>query len=137
MFPGMADPIIFDDSNSPDVGEEREKMRKHIAFLFNTKRFSDVTIAVGGHEFPAHKTILTRYEYFDKLFNWKELKKEEKQKITIKDISSEVFEIMLEFIYNGQLSDWKEQLKGRVEDLIIAADMVCSKTCLETIGHFI
>lgn len=136
----MAKLINSEDSNSPEVVAEREKVRESCAKLFDTKLFSDVTIVVKGvkgdcHEFLAHKLILSaRYKYFATLFsNWKEANE---NRITINDIEPEVFNIILEFIYKGQLSNWKEKLERHAVDLIQATDMVCSK-CLETIGYFI
>lgn len=86
-------------------------------------------------EFPAHKLILSaRYEYFALLFsNWKQAKD---NKITIHDSAPEVFNIILEFIHKGQLSNWEEKLETHAVDLIKASNMVCSK-CPETIGYFI
>lgn len=127
----MAEAINSENSKSPEVAAEREKAREISAKLFDTKLFSDVTIVVKGVGFSAHKAILsTRYEYFALLFsNWKEANE---NKITIHNIEPEVFNIILEFIYKGQLSNWKEKLETHAVDLIKATDMVCSK-CPETI----
>lgn len=135
MFQTMAEFITSEDSNSPEVLIEKKEAEKTNAKLFDTKLFSDVTIVVKGVEFRAHKSVLgTRYEYFETMFrNWKEA---EQNKITIHNIAPEVFNIVLEFVYKGQLSGWVEKLETHAVDLIEASNMVCSK-CPETIGHFI
>lgn len=127
--------INSEDSNSPEVTVEIQKARETNDKLFDTKIFADVTIVVKGVEFSAHKAILSaRYEYFALLFSsWKEASE---NKITLQNIEPEVFEIILEFIYKGRLSNWKQKLETHAVDLIKATDMVCSK-CPETIGYFI
>lgn len=132
----MAEFITSEDSNSPEDLADRERHRKDISELFDMTVFPDITIVVNCVEFRANKCILsTRCGYFKTMFtsNWKE---GEQNKITLNDIAPEVFKIVLEFIYKGQLSDWKEQLEKHGDDLIEAANMVFSKTCLETIGYF-
>lgn len=123
----MTQPIISEDSNSPEDQAEKDEARNFTARLFDTKKFCDVTFVVNGVHFRAHKIILSeRYEYFDAMFsNWKEAGQ---NKIIIPDIVPEVFEIILEFIYKGQLSNWKEKLEEHAVDLIKAANLVCSKT---------
>ncbi len=117
----------YEDSNSPEVIAEKEECRKTLITLFDTKKFSDVTFVVNKVEFSAHKSILsTRSVYFDRMFSdWKESKV---NKVTICDIAPEVFEIILEFIYKGQISDWNLKLNAYAVDLIVAANMVGSKT---------
>lgn len=134
----MAEPINSEDLNSLDVQAEKKEAEKIGAKLFDTKIFSDVTFDVNGVEFPAHKCILsTRYKYFESMFrsDWNEA--DPKKPIEILGIAPDIFKIVLEFIYKGELSDWKVKWKTHAVDLIKAADMVCSKTCLETIGYFI
>lgn len=131
----MAEAIISEDSNSPDVLEEKKKAVKAIAKLFDSKLLSDVTFVVRGVEFPAHKSILAvRYKYFETMFkSWKEA---DDNKIIIDNIAPEVFNIVLEFVYIGHLSGWVAKLEAHAVDLIKASNMVCSK-CPETIGHFV
>lgn len=132
----MSDFSVFsEDSNSPDVLEERNEARKYVSTLFATKDFSDVTFVVNDIEYHAHKNILSRFDYFYSMFkNWKEGKE---NKIPISDVAPEIFNIVLEFIYENRLSNWSEKMKEHSVDLIKAANMVCSKTCPETIDYFI
>jgi len=86
--------------------------------------FSDATISVHGIEFYVHKCILAaRYAFFKKMFTggWKE---GEENAAIIKEMSPEVFRIILEFIYKGELADWKAKLEKYADDLIKATDML-------------
>ncbi|XP_031634236.1 BTB/POZ and MATH domain-containing protein 6-like [Contarinia nasturtii] len=117
----MADLITSEDSNSPEDQAELKEARNTTAKLFDTKLFSDVTFIVKGVEFRAHKNILsTRYVYFEILFSERH---ETEKEVTMHGIKPEVFKIVLEFIYKGQLSDWKEKMEKHADDLIKAADM--------------
>lgn len=137
VFSTMAEAISSEDSNSPEAQADRKAAIQKFADAFETKMFSDVTLVVKGVEFSAHKQVLSiQNKYFQNLFNdWKEA---EANKVTIAlDVEPDVFKIILEFIYKAQLSHREKKLDAHAVDLIKAADMVCSKTCPETIGNFI
>lgn len=137
IFPAMSEfSILTEDSNSPDIKEEKDDARKYISKLFDTKKYSDVTFVVNGLEYRAHKNILSRFDYFDSMFS-SSFQEGKENKISISDIAPEIFNIMLEFIYRNRLSNWKEIMQSHSDELMKAADLVCSRTCPETIGLFI
>lgn len=113
---------ISEESNSPEVLEEQRGVTVFVSGLFDTKKRYDVTFEVNGIEYHAHKLILSRFDYFDSMFsNWKEGKE---KKIPISNVTPEIFNIMLEFIYKGRLVNWKHKMKQHSVDLLKAADMV-------------
>ena len=87
--------------------------------LLKDSRFSDIKIVVGTQTFSAHKCILAaQSHYFAAMFesNMKEVKEDE---VHITDISANIMEEILRFIYTGKIS--VEQT--RMTDLLIVADM--------------
>ena len=87
--------------------------------LLKDSRFSDIKIVVGTQTFSAHKCILAaQSHYFAAMFesNMKEVKEGE---VHITDISANIMEEILRFIYTGKIS--VEQT--RMTDLLIVADM--------------
>lgn len=72
------------------------------ASLLESQVLSDITFVVQGFHFKAHRAILaTRSEYFDAMFSggFMESKKDE---FEVLDVSSEVFENLLIYIYTNQ-----------------------------------
>jgi hypothetical protein len=111
--------------------------------LFHSKKFSDVEFILGGNNkksinegvidekninsLKAHKCILSEFSsYFESLFNF-----EKGDKIHIKDVNFLSFEIVIEYIYTGELNyDYKiRESSGKFNplevfvDIIILADM--------------
>lgn len=136
-FLAMSEFSIFsEDSNSPDIMEEKEDARNFISKLFDTKKYSDVTFVVNGFEYRAHRNILSRFDYFDSMFS-PSFQEGKENKISINNIAPEIFNIMLEFIYRNRLSNWKEIMQAHSEKLLKAANLVCSRICPKAIGYFI
>ena len=78
-----------------------EQVSQHFGKLFNDKEFSDVEIECGGEIFSCHKAILsTRSDVFRAMFQ-ADMTETRTQKVTIKDMDSEVAREMLQFIYTG------------------------------------
>ncbi|XP_037817214.1 protein roadkill-like [Lucilia sericata] len=103
-----------------DFFESRyEKLNSDFANLFLNPKFADVTIKVkDGHEFKAHKAILSaRSEVFAALFDHK-MKENDENCVAITDVDSAVCEEMLRFIYSGKVKN----LSTTLEQLLIAAD---------------
>lgn len=75
----------------------------HIAALFKTKDFTDITLIVGGTRFPAHRVILaSRCEYFRALL-FGGLAETHSSIIHLNGISPSAFSHVLEYIYTGKL----------------------------------
>ncbi len=79
---------------------------------------SNVTIVAGGKEFKAHKAILSaRSPVFRAMFEH-DMREAIKNQVTIEDLSPEVVQEVLTFVYTGQ----SPNLKGMSADLLRAAD---------------
>ncbi|KAL5967683.1 BTB/POZ domain-containing protein 9 [Taenia solium] len=104
---------VFVDHSSEIVG--------HIAALFKTKDFSDITLIVGGTRFPAHRVILaSRCEYFRALL-FGGLAETHSSVIHLNGISPSAFFHVLEFIYTGKLC-----ISGvTIEDAFDILGLVC------------
>jgi hypothetical protein len=79
---------------------------------------ADFVFKCGGKAFPCHKVILcARSSVFKGMLarDWDEAKKGE---ATIEDVEPEVLEMMLEFIYSGEVA----AMEGRAKELLYAAD---------------
>ncbi|XP_057318343.1 speckle-type POZ protein-like [Microplitis mediator] len=86
--------------------------------LYNTKMGFDTIINVDDKEFQAHKIILmTRSPVLAAMFSHDMIEKKE-NKISIPDISSGIFEMVLKYIYTDEVTD----LDLYADDLLEAAD---------------
>lgn len=99
--------------------------------LSRPSRFSDVLlVSSDGVDFPAHKAILAaRSPVFDAMFSHEEVSEVTERRVVIEDISSEVMEPLLAYLYSGDTKD-----VGRYSvELLAAADKVSflgQKSCL-------
>lgn len=121
------------------------KLSDDLGNLFDNERFSDVTLAVSGREFQAHKAILAgksfarplhicqplltspllrpfaaRSPVFAAMFEH-EMEERKQNRVAISDVEHEVLKEMLRFIYTGKASN----LDKMADDLLAAADKVC------------
>jgi speckle-type POZ protein len=88
--------------------------------LYDEMKFSDVIFKVRGHEFPAHKIVLTaRSEVLDAMFQHP-TKENLTNQIEIEDVEPIVFQELLRFIYTGRLST--VSMETFAVGLLIAAD---------------
>ncbi|KAF0306793.1 Protein roadkill [Amphibalanus amphitrite] len=86
--------------------------------LFESQRFSDVTLSVGGREFQAHKALLAaRSPVFAAMFEH-EMEERKHNRVDITDVDHEVLREMLRFIYTGKTNN----LEKMADDLLAAAD---------------
>ncbi|KAK8733307.1 hypothetical protein OTU49_006572 [Cherax quadricarinatus] len=86
--------------------------------LFESQRFSDVTLSVSGREFQAHKAILAaRSPVFAAMFAH-EMEERKHNRVEIQDVDHEVLREMLRFIYTGKATN----LEKMADDLLAAAD---------------
>ncbi|EFX75919.1 hypothetical protein DAPPUDRAFT_26442, partial [Daphnia pulex] len=71
--------------------------------LYESKKFSDVVINVGGREFQAHKNILaTRSQVFYAMFEHQTTEKLSNN-VVIEDIDPDVFHELISYIYTGRM----------------------------------
>jgi speckle-type POZ protein len=86
--------------------------------LFETMKFSDITVNVRGRQFQAHKSILaTRSKYFGAMFEHP-TKENLTHQVEIEDVDPAVFGEILRFLYTGHLS---ESTMGKMSAGILAA----------------
>lgn len=106
----------------PDhVRSSVDSMNKYYANLIKNKELSDVTLILENEKFFCHKLILTtRSEVFAAMFN-SEMVEKQQGEIKIIDIRPEIFKLVLEFIYSGQISNYKNEEISWYE-LMLAAD---------------
>ncbi|XP_037296490.1 protein roadkill-like [Manduca sexta] len=94
------------------------RLSDDLGALFDNERFSDVTLAVGGREFQAHKAILAaRSPVFAAMFEH-EMEERKRNRVDITDVDHEVLREMLRFIYTGRAPN----LDKMADDLLAAAD---------------
>lgn len=95
-------------------------MSEDLGNLFDNERFSDVSLAVNGREFQAHKAILAaRSPVFAAMFEH-EMEERKQNRVAITDVDDEVLKEMLRFIYTGKAPN----LEKMADDLLAAADKV-------------
>lgn len=119
----MAELIVFDDSNSPELLSERDQFIREIGSLFDTKSYSDVTFIVKDSKFRGHKSVLSvRCAYFNALFsNWGKKKRKRNWNTwygTCNLQSCAGIPLQKQFITSD----------GRIESKCRWLDMVCSNT---------
>lgn len=118
--------IQSEDSNSPDVQADKKRILKSIGSLFESQKFSDITFNVNGSKFRAHKVILScQSEYFESMLKIRE--ESDQSEIEMKDVDPSAFHTVLEFLYKGELGNWKEKMEDNFANILKAADMVFPK----------
>ncbi|XP_076043127.1 BTB/POZ and MATH domain-containing protein rdx isoform X2 [Oratosquilla oratoria] len=109
-FSGQSNAVQF---KVPDC-----RLSDDLGVLFESQRFSDVTLSVAGREFQAHKAILAaRSPVFAAMFAH-EMEERKHNRVEIQDVDHEVLREMLRFIYTGRAAN----LEKMADDLLAAAD---------------
>lgn len=67
------------------------------------KRYTDITIQTKDHQYPVHKNILAASNPFWVSMFESGFKEQSQHTITLKNISSEIFSILLTYIYTGDI----------------------------------
>lgn len=94
------------------------RLPEDLGDLYDNQKFSDVTLSVNGKEFQAHKAILAaRSPVFEAMFQH-EMEERKQNRVAITDMSHEVMQEMLRFIYTDKAPD----LDKMADDLLAAAD---------------
>ncbi|XP_006003052.1 kelch-like protein 30 [Latimeria chalumnae] len=80
---------------------------------FNPK-LSDVTLLVGGREFPCHRSVLALCSvYFNAMFTGNFVESISAQ-VEIKDVDPQMMEMLLDFAYSGKLTINQENVEGLI-----------------------
>ncbi|KAH0558171.1 hypothetical protein KQX54_014723 [Cotesia glomerata] len=126
---------VFDDywriSTYPPFNESKRLMTNDYKDLFDTKMDADVTFIVGEKKFRAHKLVLmVRSPVFRAMLN-SGMRENKEHGINIPDISPDMFNSLLEFMYTDRVAD----LDAVAEDLVEVADkyqvQTLKQVCLE------
>lgn len=115
----VADSVnVYGQSNQVQFRVPECRLSDDLGQLFESQRFSDVTLAVGGREFQAHKALLAaRSPVFAAMFEH-EMEERRHNRVEIKDVDHEVLREMLRFLYTGKTNN----LDKMADDLLAAAD---------------
>lgn len=118
----MADSVnIAGQNNTTQFKVPECRLSEDLSQLFESQKFSDVILTVGGKEFYAHKAILAaRSPVFAAMFEH-EMEEKKQNRVDITDMDHEVMKEMLKFIYSGK----SPQLEKMADELLAAADKVC------------
>ncbi|XP_044575298.1 speckle-type POZ protein-like A [Cotesia glomerata] len=96
----------------------KSNLSKDLRVFYNSREFSDTTIVIGDEKITAHRLMLImRSPVLAAMFTH-ELDEKKSNQIFITDITADIFEKFLEFIYTDEVSD----LNAIAEDLLEAAD---------------
>jgi speckle-type POZ protein len=115
----VADSVnISGQSNAVQFKVPECRLSEDLGALFESQRFYDVTLAVAGREFQAHKAVLAaRSPVFAAMFEH-EMEERKHNRVEITDVDTDVLREMLRFIYTGKSSN----LDKMADDLLAAAD---------------
>ncbi|XP_008546874.1 speckle-type POZ protein isoform X2 [Microplitis demolitor] len=115
----VADSVnISGQSNTIQFKVPECRLPEDLGTLFESQKFSDVTLTVCGNEFRAHKAILAaRSPVFSAMFEH-EMEERKQNRVDITDVDYEVLKEMLRFIYTGKATN----LEKMADDLLAAAD---------------
>ena len=76
-----------------------------VEHLLKEGRFSDVVVAAGGQEFPAHRVVLAqRSDVFGAMFD-ADMKEKLSGRVVIEDLSADVVDNLVTFIYTDSAPD--------------------------------
>jgi len=103
--------------------DEDLKELKNVKNLLEGRKNTDIDFIVQDKKIPAHKDVLSaRSSFFSNMFSSGMIESCQKE-IAISDISSEAFEVLLEYFYKGTLpSD-----EGIVKELIVYSEKILLK----------
>ena len=99
-------------------GAIEDSLTSDLGALLEDKQLSDITLVVGGKEFPAHRNILSaRSPVFKAMFQHNMREKIE-SRLDISDLSADTVQGMLQWIYTGWLPGGDQESK----DLFCASE---------------
>ena len=106
--------------DSEAKNKDVETARKVLASIRDDQTFSDVVVVAGDREFPCHRAILAASSEYFKVALTIDMREAREGRITLHDVSEEVFSTLLDCIYHGKYVLAEENLF----DVWKAADML-------------
>lgn len=103
--------------------------------LYETGQHSDITFTVGrsGKQFNAHKLVLSTHSSTFRAMLYNGMEESSQSVIQLPEQDSNVFELLLRFMYTGQVKLHKDV----VRNLMILADYYAVEVLKESIGEWI
>lgn len=95
--------------------------------------FADVTVVVDGKEFQLHRLVLSAQSSFFRSMFTSNLRETHDRKIELKDVSSSVFRLLVDYIYHGTIKLQVEDLQETYE----MADMYQLTALFEECSRFL
>ena len=90
--------------------ETRWKICNAQASIRDDQTFSDVVVVAGDREFPCHRAILAAVSEYFKVALITDMREARKRRLTLHDVSEEVFSTLLDCIYGGKYVLTEENL---------------------------
>ncbi|XP_076817549.1 kelch-like protein 12 [Clavelina lepadiformis] len=105
----------------------------------STQAFCDVTIKTDDGDFSAHKCVLSAFsEFYSKMFS-SEMKKKLENEVSIKGVSSDIMDLIMEFIYTCKITLTTDNvfdvLAGSEQLQIPYVKEYCSKFLLDNMNE--
>ena len=109
------------------------KILNNLWKLRQEKCFCDVVLHVENNTFPAHRNVLSAAsEYFMKMFTTN-MKEKREQKVTLKDISPTAMQVVIDFIYTGDVTITEENISS----ILDAASLMQITDLLEVVIKYL
>ncbi|KAL3848473.1 hypothetical protein ACJMK2_019327 [Sinanodonta woodiana] len=93
------------DTDDKYIDHERaSNLLQEFSKLYQNKEFVDITLVVENKEFPCHMNVLAVSSPFFMAMFSSDMAESKQKKITLKEIDSLTMKLVLDYIYNGQVS---------------------------------
>ncbi|CAF0884784.1 unnamed protein product [Didymodactylos carnosus] len=100
---------------------------------YESGEYCDLTITVAKQSFPCHRIVLaSSSQYFSALLSHS-FKENSQEKIELKNIASDTFQMILNFIYSGTIT----LEENNVQQLLVASDMFHLVDLIQFCCHFL
>ena len=77
------------------------RLLKNVEQLWYSSSFCDVCLIIGRQRFHAHRNILAAASSFFKAMFLSGMEEQEQSEIQLHDISAEIFQVLIKFLYTG------------------------------------
>uniref|UniRef100_A0A2C9JVG8 BTB domain-containing protein n=1 Tax=Biomphalaria glabrata TaxID=6526 RepID=A0A2C9JVG8_BIOGL len=121
---------LFLETSSPGYSR---RLIENLASLWNDSCFCDVTLLIDRKRFPAHKNVLAAASPFFKAMFLSGMEEQKRDVIELHGMSSEIFSIMISFIYTGLVKVDVDTC----QDLLALADMLGVEDVVEICSQFL
>ncbi|KAG4070906.1 hypothetical protein HA402_011132 [Bradysia odoriphaga] len=109
------EPILSDDSNSPDVKAFRKLVCENFSSLFGNNQFTDLRIIVDNKTIKVHKICLICHSPVFKTMLSTDWEESSTNEIRINDFNYETVMQMIEFMYTSKASKLAEMPESILE----------------------